>query len=113
MQSTCAELAALNRDGRFDFSCLRSASVSPEWDAMVQVQDARNLFGYGQTEVMGPVAWSYYGWGRNLGRNGRSGPVAQVRILDDGRSRTAGGRCRRDLRARAHGDERLLAPSRS
>src|SRR4051812_612564 len=83
MQSTCAELAALNRDGGFDFSSLRSASVSPEWDAMVQVQDARNLFGYGQTELMGPVAWSYYGWGDSLGRNGRSGPVAQLRILDD------------------------------
>jgi len=83
MQTSCAELAALNRDGGFDFSCLRSASVSPEWDAMVQVQDARNLFGYGQTEVMGPVAWSYYGWGHNLGRNGRSGPVAQIRILDE------------------------------
>ena len=83
MQSTCAELTALNSERRYDFSCLRSASVSPEWDAMVQVQDARNLFGYGQTEVMGPVAWSYYGWGHNIGRNGRSGPVAQLRILDD------------------------------
>jgi long-chain acyl-CoA synthetase len=83
MQSTCAELAALNRDGAFDFSCLRSSSVSPEWDAMVRVQDSRNLFGYGQTEVMGPVSWSYYGWGANLGRNGRSGPVAQLRIHDD------------------------------
>jgi long-chain acyl-CoA synthetase len=83
MQSTCAELAALNRNASFDFSCLRSASVSPEWNAMVQVQGARNLFGYGQTEVMGPVSWSYYGWGANLGRNGRSGPVAQLRILDD------------------------------
>jgi acyl-CoA synthetase (AMP-forming)/AMP-acid ligase II len=83
MHSTCAELAALNADRRYDFSSLRTASVSPEWDAMVQVQDARNLFGYGQTEVMGPVSWSYYGWGANLGRNGRSGPVAQIRILDD------------------------------
>ncbi|HTQ15793.1 AMP-binding protein [Mycobacterium sp.] len=83
MQSTCHELAALNRDGDYDFGCLRSASVSPEWDAMVQVQDARNLFGYGQTEVMGPVAWSYYGWGHNQGRHGRSGPVAQIRILDE------------------------------
>jgi long-chain acyl-CoA synthetase len=83
MQSTCRELAALNADGRFDFRSLRSASVCPEWDAMVQVQDARNLFGYGQTEVMGPVAWSYYGWGHNLGRHGRSGPVAQIRILDE------------------------------
>jgi acyl-CoA synthetase (AMP-forming)/AMP-acid ligase II len=83
MQSTCTELAVLNRDRRFDFSCLRTASVSPEWDAMVQIQDARNLFGYGQTELMGPVAWSYYGWGHNLGRNGRTGPVAQLRILDE------------------------------
>jgi acyl-CoA synthetase (AMP-forming)/AMP-acid ligase II len=83
MQSTCHELAALNRDRSFDFTCLRTTSISPEWDAMVQVQDERNLFGYGQTEVMGPVAWSYYGWGRNIGRNGRSGPVAQIRILDD------------------------------
>ena len=83
MQSTCTELAALNLDGRYDFHCLRTASVSREWDAMVQVQDARNLFGYGQTELMGPVSWSYYGWGSNLGRNGRSGPVAQIRILDE------------------------------
>src|SRR5439155_16406116 len=68
MHSTCTELAALNLDGRYDFHCLRTASVSREWDAMVQVQDARNLFGYGQTELMGPVSWSYYRWGSNLGR---------------------------------------------
>lgn len=91
MQSTCAELAALNSDRRYDFSSLRTTSISPEWDAMVQVQDARNLFGYGQTELMGPVAWSYYGWGANLGRNGRSGPVAQLRILDDAGTELAAG----------------------
>ncbi|MFL6663444.1 MAG: AMP-binding protein, partial [Rhizobacter sp.] len=91
MQSTCAELAALNRDRTFDFTCLRSCSVSPEWDAMVRVQNARNLFGYGQTEVMGPVTWSYYGWGNNLGPNGRTGPAAQLRIVDDdGRELPAG-----------------------
>ncbi|HSW04925.1 AMP-binding protein [Aquabacterium sp.] len=83
MQSTCAELVALNREHAYDFSCLRSASVSPEWDAMVQVQDSRSLFGYGQTEAMGPVSWAYYGWGHNQGRNGRTGPVAQLRILDE------------------------------
>ena len=91
MQSTCAELAALNHDRTFDFTCLRSSSVSPEWDAMVRVQNARNLFGYGQTEVMGPVTWSYYGWGNNLGPNGRTGPAAQLRIVDDdGRELPAG-----------------------
>ena len=83
MQSTCHELAALNRERTFDFSCLRSVSVSPEWDAMVTVVPARSLFGYGQTEVMGPIAWSYYGWGKSIGRNGRTGPNAQLRILDD------------------------------
>jgi long-chain acyl-CoA synthetase len=83
MQSTCHELAALNRDGRHDFRCLRSTSLSPEWDAMVTVTPERSLFGYGQTEVMGPVTWSYYGWGQNIGRNGRTAPNAQLRILDD------------------------------
>jgi long-chain acyl-CoA synthetase len=83
MQSTCQELAEMNRDRRLDFGCLRSVSVCPEWDAMVTVVPARSLFGYGQTELMGPVAWSYYGWGDSIGRNGRTGPVAQLRILDD------------------------------
>jgi long-chain acyl-CoA synthetase len=86
MQSTCHELVELNRDRRYDLGCLRSASVSPEWDAMVTVIPERNLFGYGQTEMMGPIAWSYYGWRKSTGRNGRTGPVAQLHILDeDGR----------------------------
>ena len=83
MQSTCHELAELNCDSRYDWRCLRSASVSPQWDAMVTVIPERSLFGYGQTEVMGPVTWSYFGWGSNLGRNGRTAPNAQLRILDD------------------------------
>lgn len=83
MVSTCAEMVALNRDGRYDFKCLQSATVSPEWDAMVTPRPSRSLFGYGQTEVMGPVVWTYYGWGKTISRNGRTGPAAQVRILDD------------------------------
>jgi len=91
MQSLCHELVALNHDGRYDFGCLRSASVSPAWDAMVKVVPARSLFGYGQTELMGPVAWSYYGWGKSIAPNGRTGPVAQLRILDGaGRELPAG-----------------------
>lgn len=83
MVSTCAEMVELNRDGRYDFSCLQSATVSPEWDAMVTPRPSRSLFGYGQTEMMGPVVWSYYGWGKSISRNGRTGPAAQVRIFDD------------------------------
>jgi long-chain acyl-CoA synthetase len=83
VQSICHELATLNRERRYDFKCLRSASVSPEWDAMVSVTPSRNLFGFGQTETMGPIAWTYYGWGKTSGRNGRTGPAAQVRIFDD------------------------------
>lgn len=83
MVSTCAEMVELNRDGRYDFKCLQSPSVSPEWDAMVTPRALRSLFGYGQTEVMGPVVWSYYGWGKSISRNGRTGPAAQIRILDD------------------------------
>ena len=113
MQSTCHELAELNRDRRYDFGRLRSASVSPEWDAMVTVVPARSLFGYGQTEVMGPVTWSYYGWGTNAGRNGRTGPGAQVRDPRRCRPRAAAGTNRRDLRARSDRDARLLAAARA
>lgn len=76
------EIVELNRDGRYDLKCLRSPCHSPEWDAMVTPTPERSLFGYGQTEVGGPVAWLYYGHGKCSSRNGRTGPVAQLRIFD-------------------------------
>lgn len=76
------EIVELNRDGRYDLKCLRSPCFSPEWDAMVTPTSERSLFGFGQTEVCGPVVWQYYGWGKCLSRNGRTGTVAQVRIFD-------------------------------
>jgi acyl-CoA synthetase (AMP-forming)/AMP-acid ligase II len=76
------EIIALNRDGRYDLKCLRSPSFSPEWDAMVTPTPERSLFGFGQTEVCGPVVWQYFGWGKSISRNGRTGTVAQVRIFD-------------------------------
>lgn len=76
------EIVELNRDGRYDLKCLRSPCFSPEWDAMVTPTSERSLFGFGQTEVCGPVVWQYYGWGHCQSRNGRTGPVAQLRIFD-------------------------------
>lgn len=76
------EIVELNRDGRYDLKCLRSPGVSPEWDAMVTVKAERSLFGFGQTEVGGPVVWAYYGHGKCRSRNGRIGPVAQLRIFN-------------------------------
>ena len=49
---------------------------------MVTLTPERSLFGFGQTEVCGPVVWRYFGGGDCLSRNGRTGTVAQVRILD-------------------------------
>lgn len=80
---TQQEIVALNKDHLYDLKCLRSPSFSPEWDAMVSPTPERSLFGFGQTEVCGPIAWQYYGRGTCLARNGRVGPVAQVRIVDD------------------------------
>jgi acyl-CoA synthetase (AMP-forming)/AMP-acid ligase II len=76
------EIVKLNRDGRYDLKCLRSPCFSPEWDAMVTPTSERSLFGFGQTEVGGPVVWCYYGWGQCTSRNGRTGPVAQVRVFN-------------------------------
>lgn len=79
---TQEEMVALNGDGSYNLKCLRSPSFSPEWDAMVTPTPERSLFGFGQTEVCGPVVWQYYGRGTSISRNGRTGPVAQVRIVD-------------------------------
>jgi len=79
---TQQEIVALNKDHRYDLKCLRSPSFSPEWDAMVSCTPERSLFGFGQTEVCGPIAWRYYGRSCTA-NNGRVGPVAQVRIFDD------------------------------
>ncbi len=78
---TQQEIVALNKHHRYDLKCLRSPSHSPEWDAMVTVTPERSLFGFGQTEVCGPVVWFYYGRGNCSSRNGRIGPVAQIRVV--------------------------------
>lgn len=80
---TAQELARFNADGRYDFKSICSASLCPEWDALVTVTQERSMFGYGQTEVTGLVVWPYYSPGTPIGRSGKTGPVAQVRIFND------------------------------
>ncbi|MDR2188071.1 MAG: AMP-binding protein [Azonexus sp.] len=80
---TAQELAKFNADGRYDLKSVCTASFCPEWDAMATIIPERSMFGYGQTEVTGLLAWTYYGLGKALGRFGKTGPIAQIRIFDD------------------------------
>jgi long-chain acyl-CoA synthetase len=73
-----------NRDRRYDLKSLRSYPLSPEWNAMVTVDDSpwvRDAGGYGQTEVTGLLTWRAVG-GPGAGSHGRTLPVAQMRVVD-------------------------------
>jgi acyl-CoA synthetase (AMP-forming)/AMP-acid ligase II len=78
-------LVAANKDGTYDLSSLRFVSHSPEWDAMITVDDspwcASKMGGYGQTEVGGMLTFLGLGMG-GAGYAGRSSPLVHVRILD-------------------------------
>ena len=81
---TCADMAEVNRDGRYDLKCLSSPSYLPAFDAMVTInpRDYRDTpYGYGQTEVMGLVTWVYYADGKGQGTHGAVGPVTQIRVV--------------------------------
>jgi acyl-CoA synthetase (AMP-forming)/AMP-acid ligase II len=78
------QLVAANSDGRYDLKSLRFVSHSPEWDAMITVDDSpwcRALGGYGQTEVAGMLTFLGLGIG-GAGGAGRPSPLVQVRIVD-------------------------------
>ncbi|MFC4906374.1 AMP-binding protein [Actinomadura gamaensis] len=82
-------LVQANRDGRYDLGSLRFVSHSPEWDAMITVDDspwcASGMGGYGQTEVGGMLTFLGLGMGGE-GFAGRPSPLVHVQILDpDGR----------------------------
>jgi acyl-CoA synthetase (AMP-forming)/AMP-acid ligase II len=70
---TRAQIAEVNRDGRWDLSSLQSRPPSP-W--------SRAPGGYGQTEVVGMATYKAIG-GPAIGVHGRPHPLAQVRIVDD------------------------------
>jgi long-chain acyl-CoA synthetase len=78
-------LVEANKDGAHDLSSLRFIAHSPEWDAMITVDDspwcATKMGGYGQTEVGGMLTFLGLGLG-GAGLAGRSSPLTHVRILD-------------------------------
>jgi len=78
-------LVEANKDGAFDLSSLHFVAHSPEWDAMITVDDspwcASKMGGYGQTEVGGMLTFLGLGLG-GAGYAGRTSPLVHVRILD-------------------------------
>lgn len=79
----CQDIVLANRDGCYDLKCLTSQPFFPEWDAMVTIND-RDLrngpYGYGQSEVDGLIAWTFYNFGAGVGTHGRVSPITQLRI---------------------------------
>ncbi|MEV0403609.1 AMP-binding protein [Actinoallomurus sp. NPDC050550] len=79
------QLVEANSGGTYDLSSLRFVSHSPEWDAMITVDDspwcASKMGGYGQTEVGGMLTFLGLAPGGE-GYAGRPSPLAHVRILD-------------------------------
>jgi long-chain acyl-CoA synthetase len=74
-----------NRDGRYDLSSLRTASVGAAWDAMTSRDPsawAAAPGGYGQTEAVGMMTFSCLGRG-GTGPHGRTSPLLQVRIVGE------------------------------
>jgi acyl-CoA synthetase (AMP-forming)/AMP-acid ligase II len=79
------QLVEANAGGTYDLSSLRFVSHSPEWDAMITVDDspwcASTMGGYGQTEVGGMLTFLGLAPG-GQGYAGRPSPLVHVRILD-------------------------------
>ncbi|WP_084959078.1 AMP-binding protein [Thermoactinospora rubra] len=77
-------VVAANAGGKYDLSSLRFVSHSPEWDAMITVDDSpwcrSKMGGYGQTEVGGMLTFLGLAQG-GTGFAGRPSPLVQVRIL--------------------------------
>jgi long-chain acyl-CoA synthetase len=84
MGPTAEDVMKINRGGRFDLSRFRTFGGSPDWNAMVRVDDSpwgTHPAGYGQTEVTGMLTFNAFGIGSE-GSSGRPSPLAQVRVVD-------------------------------
>ncbi|HEY3686471.1 MAG TPA: AMP-binding protein [Streptosporangiaceae bacterium] len=78
-------LVEANRTAGHDLTSLRFCAHSPEWDAMITVDDspwcASAFGGYGQTEVGGMLTYAGLAMGA-AGAAGRPSPLVAVRIVD-------------------------------
>jgi acyl-CoA synthetase (AMP-forming)/AMP-acid ligase II len=82
MPTTIADLVALNATRQEDLTCLRWSKSTPEWDAMVSVDEspwAQRPGGTGQTEVGGMVTFTALG---GEGLHGRPFPLMELRVVD-------------------------------
>lgn len=81
---TILRMKELNATAGLDISSLRAGPFGPLWgDALPPDMSgwARNVGGFGQTEVTGLAVLNGYG-GRGIGNSGRPTPLCQVRIVD-------------------------------
>jgi acyl-CoA synthetase (AMP-forming)/AMP-acid ligase II len=82
MPTTITDLIVLNHTARADLKSLRWPRSTPEWDAMVTVDDspwAQRPGGTGQTEVGGMVTFTALG---GEGLHGRPFPLVELRIVN-------------------------------
>ncbi|HSO94626.1 MAG TPA: AMP-binding protein [Acidimicrobiia bacterium] len=79
------ELLAVNEDGRYDLSSLRTPRGRPDWDAATSPDPspwAARPGGYGQTEAVGMMTFNCLGVDAD-GTHGRPSPLVQIRVVDD------------------------------
>lgn len=81
MPQTAIHIAELNADGRYDLTGFRSAVRIRGWRDMTT--PGTTVGGYGQTETTGPILLATAGSKLGGPIQGRSSPVARVRVVDD------------------------------
>ncbi len=90
---TIGEITALNSDGRYDLSSLRSVpgrpprEASESWYSMTSctIPNGSGVTGYGQTETVGMVTFEDRPPAGGTGAFGRPSPMVALRILDEDR----------------------------
>jgi acyl-CoA synthetase (AMP-forming)/AMP-acid ligase II len=83
MGPTIDQILEVNAQGRYDLKSLRTFAGTPQWQAMITVDDSpwgRRPAGYGQTEVMGMATFNALG--PSLGSHGRPPPYLRIGIMD-------------------------------